>query len=308
MSLLRDRAEDYIATRRALGYKLGSQARVLFGFVSYLEDADATRVTIELAVTWATQPAEADPIWWSRRLSVARCFARYLQAFDPDTEIPPDHLLARGVSRAVPYPYSAADIAGLMEAARTLRSALQAATYETLFGLLAVTGMRVGEAIGLDRDDVELDEARLVVRLGKFGGSRVLPLHPTTVDALDAYVLRRDRLCPSPKGPSFFVSTVGTRLTYNTVRTIFARLADQAGLRPRSARCRPRIHDLRHRFAVHTLLDWYRSDADVAARLPLLSTYMGHVKPASTYWYLEAAPELLALAAARLDQGTGGTR
>ena len=307
MSLLRQRAEDYLDIRRALGYKLTSQARVLFGFVSYLEVAGASRVTIELALAWATEPADADPIWWSRRLSVARCFARHLQAIDPDTEVPPAHLLPRGARRAVPYIYSEADIAALMAAARTLRSALQAATYETLIGLLSVTGMRVGEAIGLDRDNIDFDQGALRIRLGKFGKSRVVPLHPSTRAALRAYLGRRDQLCRSPNTTSFFVSTTGTRLTYNTVRSIFARLAQQAGLQARSASCRPRIHDLRHRFAVQTLLDWYRSGVDVATRLPLLSTYLGHVKPSSTYWYLDAAPELLTLATRRLERRNGAT-
>jgi len=279
MSYLRQLAEDYLQIRRALGYKLDSQARVLFSFVSYLEDAGASCVTVDLALSWATQPAGADPVWWSRRLSVARCFARHLVAIDPDTEVPSTHLLARHTRRAAPYPYSVADVAALMSSARALLSPLQAATYETLIGLLAVTGIRVGEAIALNRDDVEVGEGLLVIRNGKFGKGRELPLHPSTLDALSVYDHCRDRLCPKPKTPSWFISTAGTRLVYNSVREVFARLSVRAGLQARSARCRPRIHDLRHRFAVETLLEWYRSGVDVAARLPLLSTYMGHAKP-----------------------------
>ena len=252
-------------------------------------------------MTWATAPADTDPVWWSRRLSVVRCFARHLHAIDPDTEVPPAHQLPRSTSRAVPYPYTPGDITALMTAAAALRSALQAATYPALIGLLSVTGMRVGEAIKLNRDDVDFDQGTVSIRLGKFGKSRLLPLHPTTLAALHAYAHRRDVLCPSPATTALFVSTVGTRLTYNSVRVIFAGLTRQAGLLPRSARCRPRLHDLRHRFAVQTLLDWYQADADIAARLPLLSTYLGHVRPGTTYWYFEATPELLALATDRIE-------
>ena len=301
MSVLRDRAEDYLEARRALGYKLDSQARILRGFVAYADTVGATRITIELALTWATAPADTDPVWWSRRLSVVRCFARHLHAIDPDTEVPPAHQLPRSTARAVPYPYTPGDITALMTAAAALRSALQAATYPALIGLLSVTGMRVGEAIKLNRDDVDFDQGTVSIKLGKFGKSRLLPLHPTTLAALHAYAHRRDVLCPSPATTALFVSTVGTRLTYNSVRVIFAGLTRQAGLLPRSARCRPRLHDLRHRFAVQTLLDWYQADADVAARLPLLSTYLGHVRPGTTYWYFEATPELLALATNRIE-------
>ena len=301
MSVLRDRAEDYLEARRALGYKLDSQARILRGFVAYADTVGATRITIELALTWATAPADTDPVWWSRRLSVVRCFARHLHAIDPDTEVPPAHQLPRSTARAVPYPYTPGDITALMTAAAALRSALQAATYPALIGLLSVTGMRVGEAIKLNRDDVDFDQGTVSIKLGKFGKSRLLPLHPTTLAALHAYAHRRDVLCPSPATTALFVSTVGTRLTYNSVRVIFAGLTRQAGLLPRSARCRPRLHDLRHRFAVQTLLDWYQADADVAARLPLLSTYLGHVRPGTTYWYFEATPELLALATDRIE-------
>jgi integrase/recombinase XerD len=161
--------------------------------------------------------------------------------------------------------------------------------------------MRVGEAIALDRDDLDPATGVLTVRHGKFGKSRELPLHPSTVSALADYARLRDRLCPTPRTPAWFVSTAGTRLIYNNVHYELHRLIHAAGLRPRSPRCRPRPHDLRHSFAVATLLDWYRDGTDVDAALPRLSTYLGHVEPASTYWYLTATPELLALVAARLD-------
>ncbi len=293
-------AEEYLQTRRALGYKLTSQGRILAGFVRYLDDAGAPRITVEAALGFATQPAHAHPIWWTRRLSVVRCFATYVQAVDPTTEVPPTCLLARGVPRAVPYLYAPSEIASLMAGARTLRPPLHAATYETLIGLLSVTGLRVGEAIALGRDDVDFEARLLIVRAAKFGKDRLVPLHPSSVEALQRYVRCRDARWPTSGAETFFVSTVGTPLTYNSVRGIFARLAERAGI-VAHGRCRPRLHDFRHRFAVETLLGWYRSGEDVAARLPLLSTFLGHVKPSSTYWYLSATPELLALAAGRLE-------
>jgi integrase/recombinase XerD len=189
----------------------------------------------------------------------------------------------------------------LIAAARGLCPPLHASPYETLIGLLAVTGMRVGEAIALGRDDVDIERGLLTIHTTKFGKDRLVPLHASTIEALQRYARCRDARWPAGTAMTFFVSTVGTRLSYNRVRVVFARLADRAGLVARG-RCRPRLHDFRHRFAVETLLGWYRSGEDVAAHLPLLSTFLGHVKPASTYWYLSATPELLALAADRLER------
>jgi integrase len=192
-----------------------------------------------------------------------------------------------------------------MVAARDLRSALRAATFETLVGLLAVTGVRIGEALRLDRGDVDMDEGVLQIRDTKFGKSREVPLHTSTVESLAVYARRRNRLCPQPVDPAFFVSTVGTRLLYCNVHVTWLNLVRRTGLSPRSASCRPRPHDLRHSFAVRTLLGWYQDGVDVQARMPALSTYLGHVHPANTYWYLSGAPELLSLAAARLDTQPG---
>lgn len=302
MSGLAQAAEDYLTIRRAMGFKLERHGRLLPSLVAFLEHAGATFVTNDLALQWARQP-DASVTWWRQRLSIVRGFARYLATIDPRTQVPPLALLGcrgRADRRAVPYLYSDDDIARLMEAATRLRP-LQAATYQTLVGLLAVTGLRVGEALRLDRDDLDDEHSLLVVRDTKFGKSREVPLHPTTLAALHGYLRRRDELCPNAYGPSLFVSTVGKRLLYKVVQPTFARLCDQTGLEPRTQRCRPRLHDLRHSFAVSTLLGWYRSEQDVAALLPRLSTVLGHVDPASTYWYLQAAPELLALAAARLE-------
>jgi integrase/recombinase XerD len=302
MSGLRQAADEYLALRRALGFKLVSQGYLLGDFVAYAERAGADTVTIELALAWAQLPAGKDPVWCALRLGVVRGFARHLVPLDGRTEVPPADLLPRRRRRATPYPYAPADIAALMAAARGLPLALQAATYETVIGLLAVTGLRISEAIGLDRADIDWQAGVLKVLASKFGKSREVALHPSTVAALRGYAATRDRLCPAPPATSFLVSTVGTRLIAANVRRTFARLAASAGLTPRSPRCRPRLHDFRHGFAVSTLLDWYRAGADVEAQLPLLSTYLGHVDPHSTYVYLEAAPDLLALAADRLER------
>ncbi len=286
MSALHQAAEDYIMVRRALGSRLEGYPRLLAGFVACLEAAGATTVTTELAVLRARLPGDdAHPAYLAKRLCVVRGFARHLQAFDPATEVPPADLLPRRKCRAIPYLYSDAEIAALMGAARSLTPALRAATYQTVIGLLRVAGLRIGEVIRLDRDDVNWDQGVLVIRDSKFGKSREVPLHPSTLDALRAYAGRRDELCPQPEAASFFVSPAGTRLVYNTVQPTFSRLVRSAGLKPRSQRCRPRLHDTRHSFACGVLLGWYRAGRDVEARMPLLSTYLGHIGPASTYWY-----------------------
>ncbi len=300
MTDLRQALDDYLAIRRALGFKLQRVGQLLPGFVTHMEQSGAATITTELALAWAKQPA-GGAAWWKIRLRAVRGFARHLQNVDPCTEVPPADLLPAPLSRATPYLYSESDIGRLMTAARTFVSPLKAATYETLVGLLATTGLRVGEAIRLDRADLDWDNGVLTVCSSKFGKSREVPLHPSTLGALRAYQLRRDQLCPRPKAPSFFISTTGTRLDQPTVGSTFVVLARQAGLRPRSLRCRPRPHDLRHSFAVRTLLNWYRAGDNVESKLPLLSTYLGHVSPASTYWYLTAAPELLALVSKRLE-------
>jgi len=301
MSALRTAAEDYLEMRRALGYKLTSQGQLLAAFVAYLEQAQAATVTIELAVAWATEPAGADPVWWAKRLSVARQFARYLQTIDPTCEVPPARLLPYRARRATPYPYTPGEIAALMRATDALPLPLEAITYRTLIGLLAVSGMRVGEAIGLDRSDVDHGDALVRVINSKFGKSREVPLDASAMRALGAYSQRRDQLCPRPLCDAFLLSTAGTRLHAANVRRVFTRLVRAVGLKARSARCRPRLHDLRHRVAVNTLLDWHRAGIDVQARLPWLATYMGHTEPANTFWYMTATPELLGLVAERLE-------
>jgi integrase len=237
---------------------------------------------------------------------VVRGFATYLHSVDPAAEVPPVDLLPARSRRATPYLYSSEDIAALIAAAGTVRFPLRAATHQALIGLLAVSGLRVGEAIRLDRDDLDFEHGLLIVRNSQFGKSREVPLHATTVQALRSYLRRRDRLHPPPSAPAVFISTAGTRLLYCNVNWTFLRLVRRAGLVPRSASCRPRLHDLWHSFAVRTVLEGYLADGDLQARLSLLSTYLGHVDPGATYWYLSAAPELLALAGQRLARHLGG--
>jgi integrase/recombinase XerD len=300
MSTLHDAIGDYLTLRRALGFKLAQHDRLLADFLDYLDRTGTSMITIEAALAWATTPVGAQPIRWKARLCVVRGFARYLHTLDPQVEVPPIDLLPHRHQRPTPYLFSPEDIAALLVAAGRLRSPLRAATHQALFGLLAVSGLRVGEAIRLDDRHVDFAAGLLTVRDSKFGKSRQLPLHPTTIAGLRRYAEDRDRLCPRSKMSSFFVSTTGTRLIYTNVRAQFRKLVQTVGIGAKSF-ASPRIHDLRHSFAVASLLDWYRDGGDVAARIPLLSAYLGHTSPLSTYWYLQTAPELLTLAATRLE-------
>jgi integrase/recombinase XerD len=305
MSALRAAVDDYLTVRRALGYKLRMHGLLLREFVSYLEQAGAETVSTSLALEWAKLPSGTTATWWAARLSVARGFARHLRAIDPRTEVPPPDLLPRRPTHATPYLYSDAAVVNLMQAARTLRPPFRGFTLETVIGLLAVTGMRIGEALGLDREDVDLGNGLLTIRQSKFGKSRQIPIHASTVRALTIYAQQRNELLPRPADASFFISTAGKRLIYVSVQDTFHHLVRQVGLEARSRSCRPRLHDLRHTFAIQTLLSWYRDGGDVESRLPRLSTYLGHNGPETSYWYLSATPELLALAAERLERALG---
>jgi integrase len=304
---LRQALADYLEIRRALGYKLERAEKLLLQYLEHLDAIGAETVTVNNAVGWATlATAGKDAHWWAFRLSVIRGFAGYLHALDDRHEVPPTDVLPNRVHRAIPYLYSQEEIAALMAATGSLRGELRQATYRTLIGMLAVTGMRVGEAIRLDNNDVDLRHGILTVRGTKFGKSRELPVHATTVDALRSYLRLRDRICPEPVTDAALISPAGTRLIYCNVHSTVRDLRRRVGLLPRSTACRPRIHDVRHTFAVRTLLGWYQAGAEVQPRLPLLSTYLGHVHPKDTYWYLQAAPELLQIAAGRLERSQGG--
>lgn len=302
MSALSQHLEEYLRLRRLLGHKLADAGRLLPRFVADLEANGAEYVTVEAALAWALAPeAPAGTTVWGRRMMAVRGFARYLAGIDPRTEVPPAGIVPIRRRWRPPFIYSDADIVALMSAARrSIRQPLRAATYETLIGLLAATGLRVGEAIRLDRQDIDWSDGVLLVRRSKFGKSRQVPLQPGTVRALEHYARRREELCPHPGSASFFVSLRGTRIIYACVQSTFRLLCDTVGVGAEAAH-RPRIHDLRHTFAVRTLLGWYRDGLDVQARLPLLATYLGHREPRYTYHYLSAAPELLGHAARLLE-------
>lgn len=293
---------DYLAVRRALGYKLEATGRVLARFVAHLDGLGVETVTIRLAVDWSTQTSRGA----ARRLQAIRGFARYLQALDPAHEVPSVGLVPSRHSRAVPHLYSAADIAALMAAARGLEPPMRAATTETIIGLLAVSGMRIGEVLALNEGDIAWDTGVVTVLLAKFNKSRHVPLAPTAIAALAGYRHTRRRLAPNATNDALFVSPAGQRLSYPAFKTAFGRVLDTTDITTTKVGSltgsgRPRIHDFRHSFAVTTLLGWYRDGGDVHALLPRLSTYLGHVSPSATYWYLSAAPELLSLAADRVE-------
>lgn len=304
MSSLRLAVGDYLAMRRALGFKLDREEKLLPRFADFIADRGEQHVTVDAAVAWATLPA-ASAGWWASRLQIARGFAAFMHAIDPVNEIPAPDLLPRPPHRATPYLYTPAQIDALIAAAGTLRTPHRVATMQTLLGLLTVTGTRISEIVGLDQDDFDARTGCLLVRDTKFGKSRELALHPSTVTAVKRYLRRADRPPPPAGTSALLVTIVGTRLGTKDVQRTFATLRHRAGIEPRSASCRPRLHDIRHSFAVATVLDAYQADVDVGRRLALLATYLGHVSPASTYWYLSGAPELLQLAADRLERHIG---
>jgi integrase len=308
MTALRQALTAYLDLRRAMGFSLERDEKLIRQYLGYLEAHGAERVTADSAAAWAALPAGASPTWLRMRIGAVRGFAAYLVSAGLPAETIPTGMLAGGTKRAVPYLYSDEDIAALLHQTGRLRTPLRCETIRTLIGLLAVTGMRIGEAIALDDADFDPAGGMITVRRTKPGKHRLLPLHPSAAAAIRNYRKLRDREFPRSATPALLVSSNGTRLRYDNVSITFAKLARRAGLQPRSGRCRPRPHDLRHSMAVNTLLDWYRDGGDIASRLPLLSAYLGHSEPASTYWYLSASPELLAEAARRLSAMTGGSR
>jgi integrase/recombinase XerD len=289
---LHDRVDEYLRLRRALGFRLRNEGRALAQFASYLEQQGTAAVTAEHAITWAQLPRGVHPVTWTHRLTAVRGFAAWLRTIDPDTEIPPKGVFPGQGKRPAPFIFSDGDIARLTAACASLRPAMRAATYTALFGLTAVTGIRIGEALAIPAGGIDLDAGLLPVRPAKSRCERILPLHPTTVEALAEYDALRSR--KHPAATTFFVSIRGTMLCHQPVLTAFREACAAARIPGR-----PRIHDLRHSLAVTTLLDWYRSGEDVDAQMPALSGYLGHVSPEGTYWYISAVPELMQLAAAR---------
>jgi integrase len=302
MSGLRSALECYLSMRQGLGYKYRDQARQLSEFVSFMEARKATTITTKLALAWATLPPRSD-ISSSMRLTTVRGFARHMASINPKTEVAPNGIFPQR-RRPKPYLYSEGEIEALLAAALALppKDGLRRWTYHHLFGLIAVTGMRLSEVTGLQRGDVDLKDGVLTIRQGKFGKSRLIPLHPTTREALRSYAKRRDRHLGSRCCAHFFVAERGDRLVKQYVHPVFWRLSREIGLRRPGDSSGPRIHDLRHSFAVRSLLDWYRQGANVEQRLPILSTYLGHTCVRDTYWYLSACPDLMQEAVRRLDR------
>lgn len=309
MTGLRQEVDNYLRLRRSLGHQMNEAAWLLPDFAAFLDERGEQTVTVAAALAWvkAREPGTvttASP----RRITAVRGFARYMSGSDPATEVPPMGLVPYNRRRGRIFLYSDADVAAIMTAAaETIAQPLRAATYVTLIGLLAAAGLRVGEAIKLDRGDIDWDQGVLRIRETKFGKSRLVPLQDSSMTALREYDTLRTRLMPSPKDPSFFVSLTARRLIYAVVCPTFRDLVNAAGVGA-GAPHPPRLHELRHSFAVKVLLRWYRTGDNVQAKIPSLSTYMGHREPAWTYHYLSAAPELLALAAARRDDIRKGPR
>jgi integrase/recombinase XerD len=301
MTPLRQTLADYLRVRRRLGFKLEVDRRILENFVAFLEGAGAERITTELALMWARLPQGAHPHRWRQRLGIVRGFARYVATLDPSSEVPSKDLLPARRPRVAPYIYSPAEISALMDAAGSLTPPLRAAALRTMIGLMATTGLRLGEALALDRQDVDLADGALHVRAREHK-QREVPLHPTATRALRDYARLRDRRWHAPPSSAFFLNTRGSRLAKDEFYAQFANLIGQVGLEGAGERARPRPHDLRHSFAVRTLIDWYHAGEDVDRRMPELSMFLGHLQPESTYWYLQAVPELMALIAARLQR------
>ena len=308
MSALRAALQDYLLLRRSLGHQMAEAAWQLPDFVEFLDGIGQRTVTIQATLAWIQdRQGEQVTTMSPRRMTAVRGFARYLSGIDPDTEVPPLGLLPHRQRWRQPFIYSDADIAAVLAAAATINTPVRAATYHTLIGLLAVSGIRIGEGINLDRDDIDWTEGVLRIRESKFGKSRLVPAQTSTMKALRDYDLLRDEALPRPKDPSFFLSRTRKRLIYAVVSATFRQLVDAAGVGT-AAPYPPRLHDLRHTFAIRTLLHWYRTADNVQAKIPSLSTYLGHREPASTYWYISAAPELLALAAARRESAWKAAR
>ena len=310
MSELGTAVQQYLATRRALGFKLRDEGVVLPQFVRFLEQEGASFITADLALKWAMQAERASPAHRARRLGMVRIFASCHSATDPRTQIPSAYLLPHRYHRKQPYIYGDDEVAGLLGAAARLSSpaGLRSSTYETLLGLLSATGMRIGETVGLERQDVNLTKGTLVIRHSKFGKSRVIPVHPTVQCKLRAYESLKNTIIPSPETTAFFISEGGKRLTKWTVERTFAKMSKQIGLRGQTDSRGPRLHDFRRTFAVKTLLSWYQSGEQVEQRIPCLSAYLGHRHLKDTYWYLSAVPELMRLVVDRLQSIEGGLK
>ncbi len=315
MTSLSTHLKNYLAVRRSLGYDMSFQERVLRRFTSFADAQGIDHVTVNLFLRWKKHFGSANNNTWSKRLGMVRAFATWLQVIDPRSEVPPAGLIPGRFHRPRPYIYTDEQTAEIVVEAARLPSSygLRGSTCSTLFGLIATTGLRVSEAIALDEKDVDLDEAVLTVRRSKNGKSRFVPISACTVDRLGVYRAERNRILGASPSP-FFLLEGGQRPGDCGVRYNFALVCQLIGLRNRQNFYKhgrgPRIHDLRHTFAVRTIMDWYRRGLDPDREMIKLSTYLGHVKPENTYWYIEAVPELLQLASERAERSitVGGTK
>lgn len=304
MNSLRTDISDYLELRRSLGFKLRKAGQLLPDFATFMEQRHATHITANLAVQWAQQPASTDANYQAGRLRIVRSFARYRILTDPRTEIPAADLLPRQPSTFRPYIFSEEDIKRVLAASlRRRRSAkpISRWTRYAIFGLLSVTGMRVGEALNLDLEDVDLDKGVLTVRNAKFGKDRLVPVHATTCEALKMYRQQRDEFLAGKAVKPFFISPLGCRVTHSVLDLSFKRMSRKLGLRGATDAKGPRLHDLRHTMAVEVLRRCYQEGADPERRLPALSTYLGHTNLVYTYWYLHQNPSLMKEAVTRLE-------
>ncbi len=304
MTSLREGVTEYLELRRSLGFRLKKDELYLGSFADFMERRHATHVTAKLAVQWARQPASTDPNYLAGRLRAVRSFARYRILSDPRTEIPATDLLARRRITFQPHIFTAEEIKRIL--AGSLRRWGGATRFYclgryTIYGLISVTGMRVGEVLRLDLGDVDLDQGAITIRNTKFGKSRLVPVHETTRAALQRYRKERDAFLAGRAVKAFFISTHGRRVSHTALDRAFRRLTRRLGLRDPSASAGPRLHDLRHTMAVEVLRRCYSTGADPERRLPALSTYLGHTQLTYTYWYLHQNPGLMAEAVARLQ-------
>ncbi|WP_163339169.1 tyrosine-type recombinase/integrase [Desulfopila sp. IMCC35008] len=307
MKKLHDYLAGYLELRSALGYKLRTHRSSLKNFVQFASEKEATTITTQLALEWEMTPDDANPKWWAYKLRMVHHFALYVQVRDPATEVPPLSLLPYSQKRPTPYIYTDNEISRLIAATKALpcRKGLRGSTYSTLFGLIWVTGLRISEALFLNKEDVNHDNQLLTIRNAKFGKSRLIPIRVSTANALAHYAHCRDQIFPDNRSPSFFLSTIGTRPTTAVAQLTFKQICSEIGIRDTNHGKRPRIHDMRHSFAVKSLVDIYKRGNDVEQEVYSLSVYMGHVGPSSTYWYFSAVPELLELARDRLESKRG---
>jgi integrase len=305
MKSLDQAVEDYLVLRRGLGFKLSDSGPCLHQFVSFLKKRKFGHITTKLALKYATKKQDNKPVTWRRELGIIRAFARYRLGADARTEIPPTELLRCRSQRAKPYLYSQDEIRRLLQAALDMKSRfgrdLKQQTHYCLFALLSVTGMRIGEAINLQPEDVNLTDGILTIRQTKFRKSRCIPLHPSTCIALRNYAKVRDTVLADRAITRFFMSNRGRKLDRAHVTEVFHELSRQIGIRKPDEHHGPRLHDFRHRFAILTLLNWYKRGEDANRLLPVLSTYLGHGQVSCTYWYLGSTPELLAAASSRIE-------